>query len=161
MLPIQNLSTILHKFKATDADMPNSTDFLFSVFPSRVFSIDAQSGEMRLEETLDRETRSEYKLNVSVKDPEIGGKRLATSLTCTVTVLDVNDNKPVFDKTRTDFKILPVIGERTLLGFFSVSDADLGNNATIDYFLLNDYDRLFELDQVGHVYLNLRGSGNK
>lgn len=31
-----------------------------------------------------------------------------------------------------------------------------GNNATIDYFVLNDYNHLFELDQTGHLFLNLQ-----
>lgn len=141
--------------------MPNSTDFIFSIEPSTTFRIDVRSGEMKLNMMLDRETIDSYKIKVNVKDPEIAGTRLETSKDCVIRVLDVNDNKPDFKPSMTQFKMLPIVNEKTLVGYFGATDADLGLNSTIDYFILNDFDRIFEVDQDGHLYLNLRRTTSK
>lgn len=123
---------ILHKFEAIDLDMPNSTDFIYSLDNTNVggslpFSIDSRSGELKTSEALDRELVAEYKgVRVIVQDPEVMGKRLDTSITCTIRVLDINDNSPKFTTTGTKFTILPIVGEKTLVGFFSATDADAG-----------------------------------
>lgn len=112
-------------------DWPNSTDFLFSLkgAANLPFSIDSNTGELSTTAPLDRETVAEYKsVTVSVRDPEINGKRLETNTSCRIVVLDVNDNKPAFAKVSNDFRILPIVGERTLIGVFSASDIDLGTN---------------------------------
>jgi hypothetical protein len=119
------------------------------------------SGEMRLNMMLDRETIYSYKLKVSVKDPEIAGTRLETSKDCVIRALDVNDNKHDFKPSITQFKILPIVNEKTLVGYFGATDTDLGLNSTIDYFILNDFDRIFEVDQDSHLYLNLRPTTSK
>lgn len=116
-------------------DMPNSTDFVFSLDNnnpgggSLPFSIDSRSGELKTVESLDRELVAEYKgVRVIVKDPEVAGKRLETSIVCTIRVLDVNDNSPKFTSNGTKFTILPIVGEKTLVGFFSATDADSGES---------------------------------
>lgn len=110
--------------------MPNSTDFVFSLdnnIGPLPFSIDSKSGELKTSESLDREKVAEYKnVRVIVKDPEVLGKRLEASVVCTIRVLDVNDNSPMFTTTGTKYTILPIVGEKTLVGFFSATDADAG-----------------------------------
>lgn len=122
-------------------DLPNSTDFIYSLDMSNSinqagsssssslpFSIEPRTGELKTSEALDREQIAEYKgVRVIVQDPEVMGKRLETSVACTIRVLDINDNSPKFTTTGTKFTILPIVGEKTLVGFFSATDADAGD----------------------------------
>lgn len=121
---------LVHKFSAVDLDLPNSTDFIYSISGGSgklPFSIDSRSGELKISGLIDREMTSEYKsIVISVKDPAILGKRLEASIRCRIEILDINDNKPIFASTPTDFKILPVISEKTLIGFFKATDSDFG-----------------------------------
>lgn len=61
---------------------------------SGVFSLDAESGVLSLERNLDREQRSSWRLLVCARDR--GEPALSSLANVTVTVLDVNDNPPVF-----------------------------------------------------------------
>ena len=77
---------------------------------------------------------------------------------CLIQVLDVNDNKPVFvESINEEFKILPLVNERTQIGWFGAVDVDSGENATVVYSLKNTFNNLFEIDhKLSYVYLNLR-----
>ncbi|KJH44561.1 cadherin domain protein [Dictyocaulus viviparus] len=78
---------------ATDRDDCSSHTFTIENDFNGQFSIDKYSGEIRLQRPLDRETQSSYRFRVTVTD---GLWSLHT--TVAITVLDINDNKPVFSK---------------------------------------------------------------
>lgn len=121
---------------------------------------DLSSSSLKLSSHLDRESIDNYLLSVTVFDQAINNVILNSSTECLVQVLDVNDNKPEFVRAKetSDYVILPLVNERTQIGWFGAVDADLGSNSTLVYSLAENYHNLFEIDpESSYVYINLRG----
>ncbi|EPY83038.1 protocadherin Fat 3 [Camelus ferus] len=98
------------------------------------FSIDSSSGIIMLEQPLDREQQSSYNISVQAAD-QSPGQALSSLATVTITVLDINDNPPVFE--RRDY--LVTVPEDTspgtqVLAVFATSK-DIGTNAEITYLI--------------------------
>ncbi|XP_054751092.2 cadherin EGF LAG seven-pass G-type receptor 2-like [Lytechinus pictus] len=89
-------SQILHVM-ATDADEGSNADVHFSLthgnFENR-FRIDSLNGYISLQNGLDFETTRSYRLSIRAQDS--GNPPRENTTTVTVTVIDVNDNKPQF-----------------------------------------------------------------
>lgn len=97
------------------------------------FSIDASSGVIVLEKSLDRELLDTYKIRVQASDRGAADGSLSSVVDLTVMVLDVNDNPPVFQKP--DYAItIPedVAVGAEVLRVFATSD-DVGANGEIYY----------------------------
>ncbi|POI32290.1 hypothetical protein CIB84_003958, partial [Bambusicola thoracicus] len=98
------------------------------------FSVDRSSGIIILEHPLDRELQSSYNISVKASDQSIV-LTLSSFATVTITVLDINDNPPVFE--RRDY--LVTVPEDTspgteVLSVFATSQ-DIGTNAEITYLI--------------------------
>ncbi|KAL2311128.1 hypothetical protein Nmel_002817 [Mimus melanotis] len=98
------------------------------------FSVDRSSGIIILEHPLDRELQSSYNITVKASDQSIV-LTLSSFSTVTITVLDINDNPPVFE--RRDY--LVTVPEDTspgteVLSVFATSQ-DIGTNAEIAYLI--------------------------
>lgn len=98
------------------------------------FSVDRSSGIIILEHPLDRELQSSYNISVKASDQSIV-LTLSSFATVTITVLDINDNPPVFE--RRDY--LVTVPEDTspgteVLSVFATSQ-DIGTNAEIAYLI--------------------------
>ncbi|XP_010612224.1 protocadherin beta-2 [Fukomys damarensis] len=87
---------------------------------------------------LDRESRSEYNITITVTD--LGTPRLRTQHNLTVQVSDVNDNAPTF--TQASYTLLvPENNSPALhIGTVSATDRDSGANAQLTYSLLPPRD---------------------
>ena len=95
-----------------DADTPPNARVRYSLLPEsddrsgndadalRTFTLNPESGELRLRRPLDREVREEYSLAVGATD---GAWKLDTSVS--VLVGDENDNAPNFDHDLYEFDI--------------------------------------------------------
>uniref|UniRef100_A0A4W5KXY2 Cadherin domain-containing protein n=1 Tax=Hucho hucho TaxID=62062 RepID=A0A4W5KXY2_9TELE len=96
------------------------------------FSIDKSSGIVVLERILDREQKPSYMITVRASD-QGSPVRLSSLVNVTVTVLDINDNPPVFE--RRDH--LATVPEDVALGTEVLSvyaaSKDIGTNAEITY----------------------------
>ncbi|EDL76359.1 rCG49426 [Rattus norvegicus] len=90
------------------------------------------------EHPLDRESRAEYNITITVSD--LGTPRLTTQHTITVQVADINDNAPAF--TQTSYTIFVQENNRPALhiGTITATDSDSGSNAHITYSLLPFHD---------------------
>lgn len=105
---------------------------------------------------LDRETKTSYQLVIEAMDG--GSPPLRSQLYVNVTVQDVNDNPPIFQKSR----YIASVPENTTVGTailsVNASDADYGDNGRIEYFInrrQSDREEIFRIDQdTGVVYLN-------
>uniref|UniRef100_A0A8C4Q145 FAT atypical cadherin 1 n=1 Tax=Eptatretus burgeri TaxID=7764 RepID=A0A8C4Q145_EPTBU len=81
---------------ATDADSGENGRITYYLEPSNAhFSMDKTTGLLTLRKQLHRQMLSEYSLRVCAKDN--GSRSLLAFAPLTVTVLDVNDNPPVFE----------------------------------------------------------------
>uniref|UniRef100_A0A8C6UWC5 Desmoglein 2 n=1 Tax=Neogobius melanostomus TaxID=47308 RepID=A0A8C6UWC5_9GOBI len=101
--------TVVMTLRGTDADQEGTINSrlhytIISQEPKTdppMFVLDAKTGEVKVRETdeLDRETFDFYKLMIEVKDMGGGVGALSGSGSVEITVLDINDNPPVLEKT--------------------------------------------------------------
>ncbi|XP_036060657.1 protocadherin beta-18-like isoform X2 [Onychomys torridus] len=90
------------------------------------------------EGALDRESRAEYNITITVTD--MGTPRLTTQHTITVQVSDVNDNAPTFTQTSYTLFVQENNSPALHIGTISATDSDSGSNAHITYSLLHTQD---------------------
>nr|XP_010340171.2 protocadherin beta-15 [Saimiri boliviensis boliviensis] len=87
---------------------------------------------------LDRETRAEYNITITVTD--LGTPRLKTEYNITVLVSDVNDNAPDFTQTSYTLFVRENNSPALHIGSVSATDRDSGSNAQVTYSLLPPQD---------------------
>ncbi|XP_032741599.1 protocadherin beta-18-like [Rattus rattus] len=90
------------------------------------------------EHPLDRESRAEYNITITVSD--LGTPRLTTQHTITVQVADINDNAPAFTQTSYTMFVHENNSPALHIGTISATDSDSGSNAHITYSLLPFHD---------------------
>ncbi|KAM4566806.1 protocadherin-16-like isoform 1-T2 [Odontesthes bonariensis] len=136
---------------ATDRDSGSNGRLGYRLLhPDRCFQINTHTGEISTRMTLDREQQSSYQLVVVVQD---GGSppRTATG-TIFITVLDDNDNDPVFSHSQSGKNIIIQVTEGqspgVVLGLLQAKDPDEGENGTIFYSLSGPRAERFSLNAV-------------
>ncbi|XP_030595500.1 protocadherin beta-16-like [Archocentrus centrarchus] len=105
--------------------------------------------EMILQKPLDREKQEEMILVLTAVDG--GEPKLSGTAQIHVTVLDVNDNAPVFTKTVYKASIPENAVKGTIITKVSASDADKGSNSNIMYSISNtvaDVRDIFEINEL-------------
>uniref|UniRef100_A0ABM5FVG6 Protocadherin-16 n=1 Tax=Pogona vitticeps TaxID=103695 RepID=A0ABM5FVG6_9SAUR len=132
--------TSLYTFQALDGDGPGPNSQLhYSLLRQEAaqptFWLDARSGELSLQGTLDRETQSAYLLVVQATDQAHNvSQRHSAAVTVHVFIADENDNTPEFlSRSRVD------VPEDQPTGFLLLQvmarDWDLGENGRVSYAL--------------------------
>lgn len=111
-------------------------------------------GYLLLCDMLDRETTETYSLTVTVMDR--GVPRLSGTTIVSVTVLDINDNEPVFSSLEYYVQASENNQLSTLLVLVSAQDLDHGPNGTVRYDIISGNSKgLFRLDyQTGTLETN-------
>ncbi|XP_033742322.1 LOW QUALITY PROTEIN: protocadherin Fat 4-like [Pecten maximus] len=148
-------NTRVLKIGASDNDTNENAALSYLIVDGNVdsrFKITAGNGQIYLSGGLDRENQENYVLTIIASD---SGKDIQYTATTTVsiTVLDVNDNAPLFDQTAFDIGILETsqLGEE--IAHFTATDTDLGENAQITY-RVSDNGGTFNIDRnTGKLYL--------
>lgn len=133
------LGTTLIRLKARDRDLGYNGKLVYGISggdDDSVFCVDMDSGELRIIGYLDRERRYEYLLNVSVYD--LGKPQKSASKILPITVLDVNDNAPKFEKSLASFRVTENALNGTAIFRANATDADAGDNAKVSYSLVTD-----------------------
>ncbi|KAG8246421.1 hypothetical protein J6590_085419 [Homalodisca vitripennis] len=134
------------KVKAVDRDLGYNGKLIFGITAGDVdstFSINQDTGDIRVTGYLDRERRERYYLNITVFD--LGKPQLSCSRMLSIFVLDVNDNAPVFDKAVVSFKIKEDTLSGTEIFRFKATDNDLGENSHVWYQIVTD-TKDFQID---------------
>lgn len=134
-----NLGTTLTRVKAKDRDLGYNGKLIFGISggdKDSVFRIDPETGDLKVIGYLDRERENQYFLNVSVFD--LGKPQKGLSRVLPITVLDINDNAPKFDKILSKFKVLENSINGTILCKLKATDADTGEFSKIKYHLITD-----------------------
>ena len=126
---------------ATDADIGRNKDVSYYLLPEdRInFTINAQSGLIRASISFDRESLSSYEFPVFAVDA--GKPQLSSNATVIVTIEDVNDNDPVFEKDFVYYVPESNLKE-TVLGKISAHDEDDDLNAAVTYKIHKDFEDL-------------------
>lgn len=126
-------NTILIKIEAVDPDSPAGVKYaIIKGNPQSHFTLDETTGYLITgRRHLDREAQAEHELHIQACDQGQEPQLCSTAIV-EVSVDDVNDNAPVFDRMNTTVE---VPAERAgLLVRVSASDADMyGPNSEISY----------------------------
>lgn len=101
---------------------------------SKIFGIFPNSGWIYLRGNLDREAADHYSLVVAATDNGTPPETATTKVT--VSVLDANDNDPVFARDSYEFYVEENLAGGAVVGKVSASDRDSGANAAIRYGLI-------------------------
>ncbi|XP_011820510.1 PREDICTED: protocadherin alpha-7-like [Mandrillus leucophaeus] len=128
---------------ASDADIGENALLTYRLSPNEYFSLDVPTSNQQvkplglvLRKPLDREETPELHLLLTATD---GGKpELTGTVQLLITVLDVNDNAPVFDRTLYTVKLPENASIGTLVIHPNASDLDEGLNGDIIYSFSSD-----------------------
>ncbi|KAH9632152.1 hypothetical protein HF086_006586 [Spodoptera exigua] len=128
------LGTSLVKLRARDRDLGYNGLLVYGISggdSDSAFRIDPDTGELQVIGYLDRERESEYYLNITVYD--LGTPQHSVSRLLPVTILDVNDNSPRFEKTLASFRVTENALNGTAIFRANATDRDAGDFARITY----------------------------
>jgi hypothetical protein len=168
-------SSLMHKFVIADLDTIETEakfDFRIVKVTSKSqhlieedpFHLDELTGELSVNGQLDRENIDNYKIFLTVTDLEIFGVRLESKLECSVNVLDINDNYPVFESLEKEFIVLPLINKVTFVNWFRVTDIDMGSNSSVEFQLVSQDKsdlQLFRIDTNGYLTMKVTSDNKK
>ncbi|XP_069780628.1 protocadherin Fat 1a isoform X4 [Narcine bancroftii] len=148
--------TLLTRIQATDPDAGLNRKVLYSLADSADdhFSIDELSGIISLEKLLDRELQASYSLTVKATD-QGALRKLSSVCTVLVSVLDINDNPPVFEH-REYLATLPEnipLGTEVLEVFAASKDIEANGEITYSIISGNEYGK-FSIDpRTGAIFV--------
>ncbi|XP_069387733.1 protocadherin gamma-A11-like isoform X26 [Paralichthys olivaceus] len=114
--------------------------------------------EMILKQPLDREKNEHLSLVLTAVDG--GEPRRSGTMQILITVLDVNDNAPVFTKPIYKATVAENSPKGTVVTTVSASDADHGSNGRITYSIRNTLDNVRDLFEVNENTGEVRLIGN-
>ncbi|XP_064633793.1 cadherin EGF LAG seven-pass G-type receptor 2-like isoform X2 [Lineus longissimus] len=148
-------STVL-TVRATDQDSGENAKIKYSIMnpepPNDVFSLDESLGTITTAKKLDRETTEQYTLIVKAQDQSLNiqDRREATA-TVVITIKDMNDNYPQFEKNSYTVRVREDIDWKSqpVIGTIMAHDADLGPNGLIRYSITGGNTRdTFKINEV-------------
>ncbi|XP_077999372.1 cadherin-23-like [Glandiceps talaboti] len=118
---------VINKVEAIDDD-GDSVQYSIQNSASVPFMIDVNTGELIVSGDLDRETNDEYNLVTVVTDGTF-----TESVDIMITILDENDNSPVFEKSVYSGNITEDANDGSEILEVMATDVDLDTNADIVY----------------------------
>ena len=117
-----------------------------------VFAVDTNTGNVTVLESLDREARDSYSLSIIV-EALFNGTILTAAAPLNVTVVDVNDNPPLFDQQQNVVFVPETAGADSAIITLQASDNDTGGNAHIEYTIATgNEENLFRIEANGTIF---------
>ena len=133
---------------ASDPDLnENGTVSYFLVDPAQPFSIDPSSGQVVTTATMDRESVEKFVVTVgAIDNSTLEELRMTSFVNLTVTVSDINDNFPYFDRPYFTANLLDSapVGEE-VVQLYALDD-DFGSNAQIRWEVISGDTVTFQFD---------------
>ncbi|XP_035296071.1 protocadherin beta-6-like isoform X2 [Cricetulus griseus] len=148
-IPENSLETVVAVFSVSDPDSGDNGRVVCSIQNDLPFLLKPTFKNyytLVTEGPLDRESRAEYNITITVND--LGTPRLTTQHTITVQVSDVNDNAPAFTQTSYTLFVQENNSPALRIGTISATDSDSGSNAHITYSLLPTHDPQLALSSL-------------
>ncbi|XP_031734609.1 cadherin-23 isoform X2 [Anarrhichthys ocellatus] len=140
---------------AKDKDIGPNAVAKYRLLGARVdlFTVDANSGVIRVRQgaKLDREAFQEPRVELFLVGEDIGG--LNSSVPLTVTILDQNDNPPVFSPSSFSVRLPENSPSGVVVTQLSATDADSGSNGWLMYRLESGAQDRFVVDPLSGAVL--------
>ncbi|CAG04743.1 unnamed protein product, partial [Tetraodon nigroviridis] len=121
---------------ATDLDASREfgqASLIYSLEGSSQFRLNSRSGEITTTALLDRELKSEYILIVRAVDGGVGPQQKTGIATVNITILDINDNAPVWRDEPYHANVVEMSPINTDVISVLALDPDNGENGTVVY----------------------------
>ncbi|XP_068423405.1 cadherin-23 isoform X3 [Clinocottus analis] len=121
---------------ATDLDASREygqASLIYSLEGSSQFRLNSRSGEITTTALLDRELKSEYILIVRAVDGGVGPQQKTGIATVNITILDINDNAPVWRDEPYNTNVVEMSPMNTDVISVLAFDPDNGRNGTVMY----------------------------
>ncbi|XP_045444888.1 protocadherin Fat 1 isoform X1 [Pipistrellus kuhlii] len=148
--------TPLTRVQATDADAGLNRKIAYSLVNSADghFSIQESSGIIQLEKPLDRELQAVYTLTVKAVDQGVP-RRLTATGTVVVSVLDINDNPPVFEYREYGASVSEDVAVGTEILQVYAASRDIEANADITYSIIsgNEHGKFSIDSKTGAIFI--------
>lgn len=140
---------ITNDYRIVDGDNDEKFRLNLTVNPS------GQTSYLHLETTgkLDRETTDFYILNISARDG--GNPPKYGYLQVNVSILDVNDNPPIFDQSDFSVSLNESVPPGTTVLKVTATDSDLGDNSKITY-EVTETEKQFAVDPESGVITTVK-----
>ncbi|XP_033182079.1 protocadherin alpha-8-like [Anabas testudineus] len=129
------LGTIVMKVQATDLDEGANGDVEYAFGSDinsdvlRLFSLDRNVGEIRVNGQIDYEIADVFKLDIQASDK--GQPPMTTDCRVIIKIQDVNDNKPEIEVTSLSSMVPEDSKHGTVISLISVTDVDAGLNGKV------------------------------
>ncbi|XP_053423283.1 protocadherin beta-5 [Nycticebus coucang] len=139
--PENSPETVVAVFSVSDLDSGDNGKMMCSIRNDLPFLLKPTFKNfytLVTQKPLDRETRAQYNITITVTD--LGTPRLTTEHSITVMVSDVNDNAPAFTQTSYTLFVRENNSPALHIGTISATDRDSGTNAQVTYSLLPPQD---------------------
>ncbi|XP_004381162.1 protocadherin beta-17 [Trichechus manatus latirostris] len=159
-IPENSPETVVAVFGISDPDSGDNGKMMCSIQDHLPFLLKPTVDNfytLVTEKSLDRESRAEYNITITVTD--LGTPRLKTEHKITLLVSDVNDNAPIFAQTSYTLFVRENNSPALHIGSVSATDRDSGTNAQLTYSLLPPQDPHLPLDSLvsinadnGHLF---------
>ncbi|XP_061882625.1 protocadherin Fat 1a isoform X3 [Entelurus aequoreus] len=147
--------TLVARLQASDADSGINSDIVYSLMDSAdgFFSIDELTGIISLERPLDREVQAAYELKARASDK--GSLRLSSVCHVVVSVLDINDNPPVFEHREYTATVSEDVAVGTQVLRVQAASRDIEANGEIAYSIISGNEHgMFSVDpHTGDVFV--------
>ncbi|TRY86218.1 hypothetical protein DNTS_035616 [Danionella cerebrum] len=130
------LGTVVAMMKVDDADSGVNGQIHCIINDNIPFALTSQSSNfisLRIEQELDREKDAEYNISITCSDQ--GVPALSSSTSLTLQISDVNDNAPVFEKSKYDAFVMENNSPGLSVLTVKATDADWNQNARVSYIL--------------------------
>jgi len=144
------MGTKILRVQASDADTGRNAQLFFSLDntndASPAFTIDSISGEIFTSSALDYENSSPHLYKLKLVASDNGSPQKSSFAFVYITIVDENDNCPVFNSPKTKcFNISRYANPGSLLTVISAEDKDSGLNGEVRYSFLyaGDHDGAF------------------
>lgn len=124
-----------------------NSEILYSLLDSAdgFFSIDEHTGVISLERPLDREVQSTYELKARASDQ--GSPHLSSLCQVVISVLDINDNPPVFEHREYTATVSEDVAVGTQLLRVQAASRDAEANGEISYSIISGNEHgMFSVD---------------
>ena len=131
---------------ATSRDIGVNAEISYTIIAGnekRKFSIDPETGLVSVTGRLDYERAKDYFLTIQALDG--GTPPLSNHATVNISIMDVNDNKPVFTAASYSFSVVENIAADSVIGVVTARDGDTGRNGEILYSIKSDSGK-FRID---------------
>ncbi|XP_061755521.1 protocadherin gamma-C5-like [Nerophis ophidion] len=136
-----------------DADSANNSKVTLQLPKISPFTLKpsfSNSYELVTSGALDRESVSEYKIEITATDS--GSPPLSSKKTISVSITDVNDNPPVFSQSSYNVYLKENGVAGSILYSVSACDLDAGQNAKVSYSMVDS--KVHEVSVSSYVYMN-------